>query len=115
MLSLASPLLQPNACSAAILRDELDAGLFEGFVSFSLVFGRPPIGPSTDSSLATVGSDVPDASARSPCDHARSALAALIWRTVIIGVMRALDRNVARVFTDRRKTHWGKRKLKRDL
>jgi hypothetical protein len=31
-----------------------------------------------------------------------------------IGVMRALHRNVERVFTDRKDTHWGKRKLKRD-
>jgi hypothetical protein len=28
--------------------------------------------------------------------------------------MRALHRNVERVFTDRKDTHWGKRKLKRD-
>jgi hypothetical protein len=32
-----------------------------------------------------------------------------------IGVMRALHRNVERVFTDRKDTHWGKRKLKRNL
>ena len=32
-----------------------------------------------------------------------------------IGVMRALNRNVERVFNpDRNGTHWGKRKLKRD-
>jgi hypothetical protein len=32
-----------------------------------------------------------------------------------IGVMRALNRNVERVFDPSRKdTHWGKRKLKRD-
>jgi hypothetical protein len=32
-----------------------------------------------------------------------------------IGVMRALNRHVERVFnTDRKETHWGKRKLKRD-
>ena len=32
-----------------------------------------------------------------------------------IGVMRALNRNVVRVFNpDRKDTHWGKRKLKRD-
>jgi len=32
-----------------------------------------------------------------------------------IGVLRALHRNVERVFnSDRNKTHWGKRKLKRD-
>jgi hypothetical protein len=32
-----------------------------------------------------------------------------------IGVMRALSRNVERVFNpDRKETHWGKRKLKRD-
>src|SRR5947209_17399331 len=32
-----------------------------------------------------------------------------------IGVMRALNRHVERVFNpDRKKTHWGKRKLKRD-
>jgi hypothetical protein len=32
-----------------------------------------------------------------------------------IGVMRALNRNVERVFnSDRKDTHWGKRKLKRD-
>jgi hypothetical protein len=31
-----------------------------------------------------------------------------------IGVTRALRRNVERVFTDRKETHWGKRKLKRD-
>lgn len=32
-----------------------------------------------------------------------------------IGVMQALNRNVERVFTDRKDPHWGKRKLKRDL
>jgi hypothetical protein len=32
-----------------------------------------------------------------------------------IGVMQALHRNEARVFnSDRKETHWGKRKLKRD-
>ena len=32
-----------------------------------------------------------------------------------IGVMRALNRNVERVFNpDRKEAHWGKRKLKRD-
>jgi hypothetical protein len=32
-----------------------------------------------------------------------------------IGVMRALNRHVERVFdSDRKDTHWGKRKLKRD-
>jgi hypothetical protein len=31
-----------------------------------------------------------------------------------IGVLRALHRDVERVFTDRKQTHWGKRKLKRD-
>jgi hypothetical protein len=33
-----------------------------------------------------------------------------------IGVMKALNRQVVRVFNpDRKDTHWGKRKLKRDL
>jgi hypothetical protein len=33
-----------------------------------------------------------------------------------IGVMKALNRHVERVFNpDRKDTHWGKRKLKRDL
>ena len=38
------------------------------------------------------------------------------WPTMLarIGVMRALHRNEAREFTDRKETHWGKRKLKRD-
>jgi hypothetical protein len=32
-----------------------------------------------------------------------------------IGVMRAINRHVERVFNpDRKDTHWGKRKLKRD-
>jgi hypothetical protein len=32
-----------------------------------------------------------------------------------IGMMRALDRHVERVFnSDRKEHHWGKRKLKRD-
>jgi hypothetical protein len=31
-----------------------------------------------------------------------------------IGVLRALNRNVERVLTDRKDLHWGKRKLKRD-
>jgi hypothetical protein len=31
-----------------------------------------------------------------------------------IGVMRALNRNVERVFTSRKDHHWGKRKLARD-
>lgn len=31
-----------------------------------------------------------------------------------IGVMRALNRNVERVFDPRKEGHWGKRKLKRD-
>jgi len=39
---------------------------------------------------------------RGPLMHAR------------IGVLRALNRNVERVFTDRKDSQWGKRKLKRD-
>jgi len=39
------------------------------------------------------------AEGRGPLMHAR------------IGVMRALNRNVERVFTDRKDHHWGKRKL----
>ena len=31
-----------------------------------------------------------------------------------IGVMQALNRNVKRIFTDRKDHHWGKRKLARD-
>jgi hypothetical protein len=31
-----------------------------------------------------------------------------------IGMMQALNRNVERVFSDRKESHWGKRKLKRD-
>ncbi len=31
-----------------------------------------------------------------------------------IGVLPALNRNVERVFTDRKDSHWGKRKLKRN-
>jgi hypothetical protein len=31
-----------------------------------------------------------------------------------IGVMKALNRNVERVFSSRKDPHWGKRKLKRD-
>ena len=43
------------------------------------------------------------AEGRGPLMHAR------------IGVRRALNRNVERVFnSDRKDTHWGKRKLKRD-
>jgi hypothetical protein len=31
-----------------------------------------------------------------------------------IGVLHALNRNIERVFTDRKDLHWGKRKLRRD-
>ena len=31
-----------------------------------------------------------------------------------IGVLRALNRNVERVFTDRKEMHWGRRRLKTD-
>jgi hypothetical protein len=31
-----------------------------------------------------------------------------------IGVLRALNCNIERIFTDRKDSHWGKRKLKRD-
>ena len=31
-----------------------------------------------------------------------------------IGVLRALNRNVERALTDRKDSHWGRRKLKRD-
>ena len=31
-----------------------------------------------------------------------------------MGIYRALNRHVERVFADRKETHWGKRKLKRD-
>ena len=31
-----------------------------------------------------------------------------------IGVLRALNRNAKRMLTDRKDSHWGKRKLKRD-
>jgi hypothetical protein len=30
------------------------------------------------------------------------------------GVLRALNRNIERPLTDRKDSHWGKRKLKRD-
>lgn len=40
----------------------------------------PPKGPSTDSRRAMVGSETPDAFARSACDHASKARAALTWR-----------------------------------
>jgi hypothetical protein len=33
---------------------------------------------------------------------------------VRIGVLRALNRNAERTFTNRKDSHWGKRKLKRD-
>jgi len=42
------------------------------------------------------------AEGRGPTMHAR------------IGVLQALNRNVERVFTDRKDHHWGKRKLARD-
>ena len=42
------------------------------------------------------------AEGRGPLMHAR------------IGVLHALNRNVERVFTDRKDRHWGKRKLARD-
>jgi hypothetical protein len=43
------------------------------------------------------------AEARGPLMHAR------------VGMLRALNRNVERVFNpDRKDTHWGRRKLKRD-
>jgi hypothetical protein len=31
-----------------------------------------------------------------------------------IGMLRALNRNIERTLTDRKDSHWGKRKLKRD-
>jgi hypothetical protein len=31
-----------------------------------------------------------------------------------VGVMKALNRHRERVFSDRKETHWGKRKLARD-
>ena len=43
------------------------------------------------------------AEGRGPLLHAR------------VGMLRALNRNIERAFiTDRKDTHWGKRKLKRD-
>ena len=50
--------------------------------NFWMVSARPPIVPSTDSSRATVGSETPERSAKSACDQARSALAALICLVV---------------------------------
>jgi hypothetical protein len=43
-------------------------------------------------------------------------VAARGWPTMMarIGVLRALHRHDVREFTDRKETHWGKRKLKRD-
>ena len=39
----------------------------------------------------------------------------ILWQSARIGVMRALNRHVERLFNpDRKDTHWGKRKLKRD-
>jgi hypothetical protein len=43
------------------------------------------------------------AEGRGPTMHAR------------IGVMQALNRNVERVFSDRKERHWGRQKLARDL
>lgn len=42
------------------------------------------------------------AEGRGPLMHAR------------IGMLRALNQNMVREFTDRKDAHWGKRKLKRD-
>ncbi len=50
---------------------------------FSAVPSRPPSSPSTDSSLAIVGSETPDRSAKSAWDHASRARAAFICRVVI--------------------------------
>jgi hypothetical protein len=45
---------------------------------FSAVSSRPPSSPSIDSRRATVGSDIPDFSAKSACDQPSRARAALI-------------------------------------
>jgi hypothetical protein len=42
------------------------------------------------------------AEGRAPLLHAR------------VGMLRAMNHGVERVYSDRKETHWGKRKLKRD-
>jgi hypothetical protein len=62
--------------------------------------------PKTEQDLeewqAAVEALIMAAEGRGPVMHSR------------IGVLRALNRNIERVFTDRKDLHWGKRKLKRD-
>ncbi|MET3795026.1 GSU2403 family nucleotidyltransferase fold protein [Aquamicrobium terrae] len=50
---------------------------------FAAVSRRPPRTPSSASRRAIVGSETPEWLARSPCDHPKSARAALTWRIVI--------------------------------
>jgi hypothetical protein len=52
---------------------------------FLAVSSRPPNFPSVDSSLAIVGSEIPECRARSDWDHPSSARAALTCRMLITG------------------------------
>jgi hypothetical protein len=49
---------------------------------FPVVSSLPPSSPSADSRRATVGSETPDASAKSAWDQPSRARAAFIWRVV---------------------------------
>jgi hypothetical protein len=73
---------QPYAEATAIFLDEFDACRLNRGRIFSAVPSRPPSSPSIDSSLAMVGSDTADRSAKTACDHPRTALTAFKLQTL---------------------------------
>ena len=67
-----------------------------------LLHGRVEGHPATAARQAAVEALIMAAEGRGPLLHAR------------VGMLRAMNHGHERVLSDRKETHWGKRKLKRD-
>jgi hypothetical protein len=68
----------------------------------SYIMALPPAAKATPQWQAAAEALLMAAEGRGPLMHAR------------IGVLRALNRNVERTFTDRKEMHWARRNLRRD-
>jgi hypothetical protein len=63
---------------------------------------RTKVNTSQDNSSASIEAWIIAAEGRGPLLHAR------------VGMLRAMNQGKEGVFSDRKETHWGKRKLKQD-
>ena len=84
-------ILLPGGCELLTLRDAAD-----------YIMKLPKADQDLEEWQTAIGCLIGAAEGRDFLMHAR------------IGVLRALNRNAERMLTDRKDSHWGKRKLKRD-